>query len=297
MAEALLARCYGAAGVQRCVSAFGAGWCYAPGASPLLLVAHTDTVHRAPPSVLYHDPKESVVWAPEGLGADDRAGVYAIAAVLGAGLRPHVLLTDGEEIGGRGASAAAADLPPPPVHYMVQLDRAGASDAVYYQHQPRRAERRYFARRGFQRAYGTYTDIVELMPAWQIAGVNLSVGYYLQHSKAEHLRLGELCRTIDAVCRMVASPPPPCPYRGERVREAVRDIRSLAADDLGLGADLDYDPTDYDPTDYGAADRCDGCCDSAALEPSVYRSGMYCDDCRAVLADAYRHRGASREVR
>lgn len=179
-------------------------YCYAAGTIPVMLVAHTDTVHDDAP-ILHYDRRRAVVWSPTGLGADDRAGVYAIARLLAAGHRPHVLLTDGEESGGIGARDAADDLSPD-VRMLIQLDRAGARDAVYYSCDCPALER-YWTRRGYPTAHGSYTDIADLMPAWGIAAANLSVGYYSQHTRWEYLRLKELERTIQTVAAVLRSPP------------------------------------------------------------------------------------------
>ena len=188
----------------------GGRYCYGPGTAPVLLVAHTDTVHEAPPSALYHDRQQRILWSPDGLGADDRAGVYAIARILRdcPDIRPHVLLTDCEETGGQGAEDASADLftDPPEVNVMIQLDRQGARDAVTYSCDCPPLLR-YLKPYGYRHAQGSFSDISVLMPDWQLAGVNLSVGYYRQHSAAEHLRLNELEYTIGAVADMVARPP------------------------------------------------------------------------------------------
>ena len=49
---------------------------YATGDLPVCLTAHMDTVFKLPPKNVYYDTKKNVIWSPEGLGADDRAGVY-----------------------------------------------------------------------------------------------------------------------------------------------------------------------------------------------------------------------------
>ena len=79
---------------------------YATGDIPILLVSHLDTVLYEPPKTLYTTKDRNVIMGKKGLGADDRAGVFAILKILKAGLRPSVLLTTGEEIGGLGAMSA-----------------------------------------------------------------------------------------------------------------------------------------------------------------------------------------------
>lgn len=183
------------------------GYLYVPGTAPIMLVAHMDTVHCDPPGVIFHDPKAGVIWSPDGLGADDRAGCFAILEVLRTGRRPYVLFTDGEERGAYGALSASKEIDlPASVRCLVELDRQGAGDAVYYGC-GNKAIRTWVRKFGFKEAGGSFSDIDVLCPAWDIAGVNLSVGYYRQHTNAEYLRLNELQHTIDRVCKMVDTPP------------------------------------------------------------------------------------------
>ena len=73
---------------------------YAIGDIPIALVAHLDTVHRTPVRDLYYDQSKGVLWSPEGIGADDRAGVFAILNIIKSGLKPSVIFTKDEEQGG-----------------------------------------------------------------------------------------------------------------------------------------------------------------------------------------------------
>ena len=82
---------------------------------PIALIAHMDTVFKIPVSDLYYDQKKGVLWSPEGLGADDRAGIFAIIKILQDGLRPSVILTTGEEDGGVGACAICDKYPECPI--------------------------------------------------------------------------------------------------------------------------------------------------------------------------------------
>lgn len=72
----------------------------AEGDIPIALVAHMDTVFKFPVYDLYYDAKKNVAFSPDGLGADDRAGVFAILQIIKAGLRPSIILTTDEEKGG-----------------------------------------------------------------------------------------------------------------------------------------------------------------------------------------------------
>jgi hypothetical protein len=175
----------------------------AVGDIPVALVAHMDTVFKYPVDNMYYDQRKGVLWSPEGLGADDRAGIFAIIKVLQSGLRPSVILTTDEETGGLGASALAANpCPIPNLKYMIQLDRRGTNDCVFYDcYNPDFVD--YVEKFGFVERWGTFSDISVLMPAWKICGVNLSVGYEDEHSVSEVLFIKPLYNTIAKVKHML----------------------------------------------------------------------------------------------
>lgn len=172
---------------------------------PIALVAHMDTVFKTPVSDLYYDQKKGVMWSPEGLGADDRAGIFAIIKILQDGLRPSVILTTGEEQGGIGACAIVEKYPECPIpglKYMIQLDRRGTNDCVFYDcYCPEFVD--YVESFGFCERWGSFTDISFLMPEWQTVGVNLSVGYEDEHSYQEILCINPLLDTIKKVKKML----------------------------------------------------------------------------------------------
>lgn len=172
---------------------------------PIALVAHMDTVFKVPVSDLYYDRLKGVLWSPDGLGADDRAGIFAILKILQDGLRPSVILTTGEEMGGVGASAIVdkyPECPIPGLKYMIQLDRRGTNDCVFYDcYCPEFVD--YVESFGFCERWGSFSDISFLMPEWQIVGVNLSVGYEDEHSRTEILNINPLFDTIRKVKKML----------------------------------------------------------------------------------------------
>ena len=176
----------------------------AKGNIPVMVIAHLDTVFPKPPSKIYYDAKEKVLWSPSGLGADDRAGVYGILHLLTHGFRPHICLTTDEEIGSVGARRMIYDFPKCPfyVKYIIELDRRGLNDCVFYDCDNPNFEK-YVEKFGFKTAYGTFSDISEICPAWKIAGVNLSVGYFNEHSAQEVLYFDILYQTLDKVGTML----------------------------------------------------------------------------------------------
>lgn len=176
---------------------------YAKGEIPIALVAHMDTVHKHLPEQIYWDKKEDIIWSPQGLGADDRAGVFAILQIIAFGYKPHIIFTADEEIGGIGASLIAKrDNPFDDLRYVIEFDRKGLDDCVFYDcDNPDFIE--YISCFGFKEEFGTYSDICEFCPDWGVAGVNLSVGYFNEHTFSEYLVSSILLDTISKVCEML----------------------------------------------------------------------------------------------
>ena len=177
---------------------------YAKGDIPIGLVAHLDTVFSKPPVDIFYDTRKNVMWSPEGLGADDRAGVFAIIKILQSGLRPNIILTTDEEIGGIGASELAKlECPFEDLRYLIQLDRRGTNDCVFYDCDNGDFVE-YVEQFGFIESWGSFSDISVLCPSWGVAGVNLSVGYRNEHSTEELLYISPLLSTIDKVKKMLS---------------------------------------------------------------------------------------------
>ena len=160
----------------------------APGDIPIVLVAHLDTVftEESRKEILtFYDAEQGVLWSPNGLGTDDRAGVAMILWLLNTTkYRPHILFTHDEEIGGFGAKEAAKAHPFDNIFYVIELDRMGMGECVFYNCDNKDFEK-YINSFGFETDVGTFTDISFLCPIWGVAGVNLSVGYLWEHSFIE----------------------------------------------------------------------------------------------------------------
>ena len=188
----------------------------APGSIPIGLVAHMDTVFNLPPSSFY-ELSEDLLTSPEGAGFDDRAGIFAVIRIIQSGLRPTIIFTCGEEIGGLGAYSLAArpDLLSN-LNFLIELDRRGAQDAVYY-HCANTSFMEYIESFGFVRTLGLWSDISILCPICRICGVNLSVGYYDEHTFQETLNLRELRDTIQKVELILNSEPPAFVWQEEGV--------------------------------------------------------------------------------
>jgi len=161
------------------------------------LVAHIDTVHKQKPS------KKDIVQTGDvlsnskgGLGADDRAGIYALLQLRD--LPYNLLFTNYEETGGIGVKQAIHDLSDllSTNTCFVEIDRKGTKHYVDYVG----AEQEFlnlFETRGLAPEFGSYSDIYDLSSELSIASVNLACGYYDQHTPIESLNLKELQAVID----------------------------------------------------------------------------------------------------
>ncbi|MFP3256982.1 MAG: hypothetical protein RXO36_04220 [Candidatus Nanopusillus acidilobi] len=161
------------------------------------LVAHIDTVHKQKPN------KKDIVQigdvitnAKGGLGADDRAGVYALLQLKD--LPYNLLFTNFEETGGHGVKKAILEISDLLLENtcFIEIDRKGTGHYVDYVG----AEQEFlnlFETRGLEKEFGSYSDIYDLSNELGIASVNLACGYYDQHTPIESLNLKELQAVID----------------------------------------------------------------------------------------------------
>lgn len=184
----------------------GDGFIMAQGDLPVILVAHMDTVFKTPKYVAY-DIKKGIMSAKTGLGADDRAGIYSILNIVESGYRPSILFLEDEEVGCIGAkwfitNKSAKSLKG---NFFIELDRKGKDDAVYYDCINSDFSD-YIESFGFKPQYGAYSDISVICPSFDLAGVNLSIGYYDQHTPNETLNINEMEDTIEKVKNILDQP-------------------------------------------------------------------------------------------
>lgn len=178
---------------------------YAVGDTPIALIAHLDTVFSQLPSTIYYDREAEVLWSPQGLGADDRAGVFSILKILSSSKkRPTIIFCTDEEIGDIGARHLVEDYPSPisAINFIIELDRAGTKDCVFYDCDNQNFIS-YIEQFGFEEDFGSFSDISVICPAWGIAGVNLSIGYEDEHSFIETLHIQPMLDTIKKVKKIL----------------------------------------------------------------------------------------------
>ena len=192
------------------------GFLYAKGTVPVLLVAHMDTVHQEQCKTIKN--VNGKLSSPQGIGGDDRCGVFCIMNIVQE-LNCSVLLCEDEETGAVGArnfTKATYKLMDENgneveekyienlgVNYMVELDRKGNHDAVFYSCDNKDFIDFVEDMTCFKWARGSFSDISVLMPAAKLSGVNLSCGYYNAHMLNEYVVYDEMMDTIEAAKVMI----------------------------------------------------------------------------------------------
>lgn len=172
----------------------GDGYLYYEGSFPVLLCAHMDTVHERKPKTLVY--ARNTLSSPQGIGADDRCGIYMILEILKK-YDCSVLFLEDEEIGCVGArkfteSALCGMLQKQKkLKYIIEFDRKGKNHAVFYNCANDKFTE-FVTQEFFVKEYGTCSDISYIAPTLGIAAVNLSCGYYKEHNLEEWVNLKEM---------------------------------------------------------------------------------------------------------
>ena len=177
------------------------GFLYAIGDIPIMLVAHMDTVYDPPKNLTYEYLNDKLYNQDGGLGGDDRCGIYAIMQIIKK-YKPYVLFTEDEEIGCIGALKAVDKIIKPNLKYIIELDRRGSVDCVFYDC-VNLDFIKYIESFGFNTQKGSFSDILFLGNEWNTASVNLSIGYYHEHTKEEYVKYLEVLETIKKIDAMI----------------------------------------------------------------------------------------------
>ncbi len=219
------------------------GFLYAKGIEPVLLVAHMDTVHKTLcQDIITADGKIS---SPQGIGGDDRCGIFIIMNIVKT-LHCSVLLCEDEETGAVGARKFAKTdyINNLGVNYMIEFDRKGNSDSVFYRCDNKDFEDFVNEYTGFKTAIGSFSDISVLMPAANLCAVNLSSGYHNPHTTNEYVVYEEMLDTVEAAKALIkAEITEPFEYKEKEY------VPNYKQESLWKGYDY-YDYYDY--SDYGS---------------------------------------------
>lgn len=180
-------------------------YAYWEGTGNIMLQAHVDTVHKGFAQNIV--VKNGVVYGKD-LGADDRAGVYVCFELRKRFPNTPILLTSGEEIGGIGMDIFCEDATDDMfsnINLAVAIDRQGIGDYVTYNALPKPVGK-YANRHGWHEAIGSFSDIEIFTDTFKIPSINVSCGYYNQHTKHEILLLDGLTLCIQRIARMLENP-------------------------------------------------------------------------------------------
>ncbi|MCR4646933.1 MAG: hypothetical protein K5695_16255 [Oscillospiraceae bacterium] len=209
---------------------------YVPGnrADRVVLVAHADTVwdtfyvpnyaemYRKQPHKPVFDAEGQIIsqggWKGWGIGADDRAGCAILWLLKESG--HSLLITDGEEHGQIGAHHLMEHYPDIAAElnahqYMIQFDRCNATEYKTYRLPVTQAfidhveSHTHYTSAGIK----ARTDIVTLCR--QCCGVNLSVGYYNEHTTGEKLHYPEWLHTYQTAKELLTQEQPQFLLRSE----------------------------------------------------------------------------------
>ena len=191
---------------------------YVPGTRKdrVLLVAHADTVWDEQYKQGAYEQelleKDGVLYGKNklcGIGADDRSGCAILWLLRNSG--HSLLITDGEEIGCIGSRHIANNYPElfdelNSHCYMVQFDRRECDNYKVY-NLPVSYEFIDFIEKStgyYDAGRNASTDIVVLCR--DICGVNLSIGYYKEHTPNEIIKIEEWLKTLEIAEKMLSAP-------------------------------------------------------------------------------------------
>ena len=178
------------------------GFLYAKGDIPVLLVSHMDTVHKEQCKDINNN--NGKMSSPQGIGGDDRCGVFILMNIVKE-LHCSVLLCEDEERGCVGAHKFVKTdyIKNLDINYMIEFYRKGNNDAVFYSCANEDFIDFVEDATNFKFATGSVSDISVLMPEANLSAVNLSCGYYNAHTLNEYVIYDEMMDTIEAAKALI----------------------------------------------------------------------------------------------
>lgn len=183
------------------------------------IIAHLDQVHeyaRGFRLALLGDKLVAYDYAGRrvGTGGDDKCGIYVLIKLLLSDIPCRAIVTQDEEIGLLGTAKITSEWGKQS-SILLQADRRGCNDLIKHTNGNLIASDELVARvlalpecAGMKPEYGSVTDVGDLADLFQVAGFNISAGYYDAHSHRESIKLSELhlcLARVMAICRMVGS--------------------------------------------------------------------------------------------
>ena len=171
-------------------------------------IAHMDEVHQTRSKYFKTHIIGNTIYGYDhraesfsGIGADDKNGIYIVLKLLEEAKEMKAVLFVEEEIGcigSRGADMRFFD----DCRYVVQIDRKGNKDFITTAAWQELCDSSFYeateaAKYGYTKTVGAMTDIMQLKEnGLNIAGCNLSCGYYNPHTDNENTNLADLQNCI-----------------------------------------------------------------------------------------------------
>lgn len=183
------------------------------------VVAHMDTIHNFT-SARELIIKNNIITARYiksgiqcGLNADDCNGILVALQLLETLPNLKVCFTTQEEIGGVGAYEAANNIEFfLNVRYLIQADRRGNKDLITHTNGIDSASEKFvediqslMEKYNYSESIGTFTDIGVLASKLLISGVNVSCGYYNEHTFKECCNINELNNCLNFIYEIITS--------------------------------------------------------------------------------------------
>lgn len=183
------------------------------------IVAHMDSVHDMQYQrdiVMYDDTIFAINTQFDkqcGLNADDCNGILIALQMLETLPNLKVCFTVEEEIGGIGASKASQNAEFfSDVSYLLQADRKHSGDLIIHTNGIQCASQDFIndiseitKEFSYNTTYGTFTDIGVLAEDLGISGVNISCGYYNEHTPKEYTVLSELQNCLNYIYKILTT--------------------------------------------------------------------------------------------
>lgn len=198
----------------------GDGYIYVRGNNPICLTSHMDTTpnvggkKRMPVIDFYENVQTDkdgntthTLTSPQGIGGDDRCGIWSILTILEeTKFRPYIVFCEDEEIGCIGSDKfAKTELCKELSNckFLVEIDRRGNNDCVFYDDDNQEFHKWIEDVTGYKEAIGSCSDICNLSSACGVSSVNLSSGYYSEHTLEEKIIVEETIHTKDVVIKLI----------------------------------------------------------------------------------------------
>ena len=181
---------------------------------------------------------ENSILRQVGIGGDDRVGNFVCLKALQDFDDIKAVFFRFEETGCRGSKAANMSFFND-CNFVIQADRRGKSDLIVHTNGAMITSDLFLShivdicdKYEYSSQYGVFTDVGILAPRLSLSGINVSCGYYNEHTVKEYTNIKELENCLNFIHDIVIS-----------LKDQIYPIKVI--DDFGHQA-TGYDPPFYD---------------------------------------------------